>query len=290
MLAAVMLSTGCATRALWDAKVYRPVSVPNLMLSPQTNDVLVRYNEKCFAVLNNSKPLQAGGQHPADQIAAAPRTNETHQLQPRAYWLFASTNRAKYLPPEFVDPTNSSDWVSVPVAKLDTTTRISKHADLVWLRRDERWVPRTKPDPGRSITNTPERAHSIAAGTNALGQSLYITNAPPEHRYYWKLSSSPQRYLSMTNAPPPQGYYAASFGNNFALWRDGQEAGIFALPTYSTHGQRTFWRVVLTPVAISADVAVVGVIIGAAVAIGAGPGVAGGFGSPAPAVGAIGHL
>ena len=86
MLVPTLFATGCATRGLWDTKVHKPVSVPSLALSPQTEDVLVRYDEKCFFFPNGSK-----------------------QLQSRAYWLFASTNRAKLHPPEFVDPTNSSD-------------------------------------------------------------------------------------------------------------------------------------------------------------------------------------
>src|SRR5256885_7447580 len=35
-----MFTTGCATRALWDAKTHHPVSFPSLALSPQTEDVL----------------------------------------------------------------------------------------------------------------------------------------------------------------------------------------------------------------------------------------------------------
>jgi hypothetical protein len=42
----------------------------------------------------------------------------------------------------------------------------------------------------------------------------------------------------------------------FILWRAGKEAGTFALPAYSTHGQSTFWRVTLTPLAVTADAVV----------------------------------
>jgi hypothetical protein len=132
-------------------------------------------------------------------------------------------------------------------------------------------MPVTKPRAtGTTAPHAPLKPRIIPAGTNALGQRLFVANVPPEHGYYWKLSASPPRYVLTTNAPPEHGYYAVSYGDKLLLWHDGREAGQFTLPTYSTHGRTTFWRVVLTPLAVSADVAIVGTVLAAGVAMCAG--------------------
>jgi hypothetical protein len=279
-LALAMFSAGCATRALWDVKVFSPASGPSLAIAPQNEDVLVRYEEKCSSFRNQSKSLETNQTDLADNAAAAARKSEFETFQPRAFWLFARANGTRHDPPEFVEVTNSCGWTSIPIVNLEMKNGITNRADRVWLRRDERQVRMTK-------TKSPR---SISAGTNAIGQQLYITNAPPEHSYYRMLSASPPRYIAITDAPPDHGYYAVSVRHQFAIWHDGKEAGLYTLPVYSTHGHRTFWRVVLTPLAVTADAVVVGVVVGASVAIIAGPGIAGGMGSPAPAIGAAGHL
>jgi len=234
MLVPTMFATGCATtQALWGVKHHQPVSVPSLALSPQGDDILVRYDDRAVSV------------------------------QSQAYWLFASTNRTKNVPPEFVTETDSTGWLSIPVAILDTLNRtnaygptsvddaalqltggISNHADRVWLRRAN-----------------PKHADSVAAGTNALGTALSITNAPPEHGYYWRLSSSPPRYVSIADLPPERGYYAASFGDQFTLWREGKDVGTYVLPRYKTHAQTTVWRVALTPFTAATDTAIDATIV-----------------------------
>src|SRR6266478_5771875 len=125
MLVLAMFATGCATtQALWGVKHHRPDSVPNLALSPQGDDILVCYDDRAVSV------------------------------QSQVYWLFASTNRTRNVPPEFVAETNSAGWLSIPVAVLDTLNRTNAYrptsandaalkltgeipnpSDRVWLRR-----------------------------------------------------------------------------------------------------------------------------------------------------------
>jgi len=269
-IAAMTMFAGCATPALWDLKVHSPASAPTLKLSPQTEDVLVHYDEKCSGSLSTSTPSQTTSTALPGAVAATGRKKRTRQSQPRAYWLFASTNMVRHHSPEFVVVTNSTDWVSVPVVPLDMMQPITNRADFIWVRRDTVIFPAAKSGATKPVARTPMKApHSIAAGTNVLGQRLYMTNAAPEHGYYWKLSSSPPRYLLTTNASPEHGYYAVLYGDKLLLWHDGREAGQFTLPAYSTHGRTTFWRVALTPIAVSADVALVGTLLAVGIAAGA---------------------
>src|SRR6266481_5411458 len=219
-IAVMTMLTGCATPALWDSKLHSPASAPTLSLSPQYEDVLVRYDEKCSGVLNTSTkpPAITAGDRP-DDVAAVLRKEPAGQIEPRSYWLFASTNSARRYPSAFVVVTNSSDWVSIPVVPLDLIQPITNHADFVWLRRGDRPMPVTKPRATGTIApHAPLKPRIIPAGTNALGQRLFVTNDPPEHGYYWKLSASPPRYVLTTNAPPEHGYYAVSYGDKLLLW------------------------------------------------------------------------
>ena len=63
-----------------------------------------------------------------------------------------------------------------------------------------------------------------------LGQPLLVTNGLPERAFYYKLSSSPLRYILLTNAPPEHGYYAAAITPRFTLFREGSEVGTYSLP------------------------------------------------------------
>lgn len=263
LIASALLTTGCVTTgALWDQKFYSPASAPVLEFSAQKQDLLVHYDETCQA---GRDAFKARGTNQSDRLA----------FQPRAYWLFCSTNvappkssrttrRGEIFQPQFVATNDVLDGMIISLAKLDMTRKITTHADQNWLRHDP--VENRSGNPGLAaapLPVAPKLPHSIEAGTNALGQRLYITNALPEHGYYWKLSTSPLRYLTITNLPPEHGYYAASYGQYFFLWGEGKEIGAFNLPTYSTTAPSTFWKVALTPLTVTADVTIDGIICSA---------------------------
>lgn len=261
--------SGCATPALWDRKVHEAASVPRLEYSSERNDVLVQYQEgKCAWKL---KPLadRAWLAQPKHGLAK----DFDRLLEPRAYWLFAATNVAKRRPPPFVDLTNDNALMLIPLADLTKVQRFfTNPQDIEWLLKDSRgWRA------AASSNAPPEPAHFISAGTNVLGQSLYVTNARPKGSYYWKISASPTRYITLTNIPPEHGYYAALFQDQLALWRDGQELGTFQLPIYTTWGGATYWRIGLTPLAVAGDTTLIAVGTGLGLALG---GVAGGGGIP----------
>jgi hypothetical protein len=65
------------------------------------------------------------------------------------------------------------------------------------------------------------------------------------------------------DAPPERGYYAIQRWPGFELWRDGEEIGTFNFPhAYTESALPTFLRVVLTPLAATADAAIVVVVVG----------------------------
>ena len=140
--ALAMFTTGCTTAALWGRVDHSPKDV-TLLVSPHTQDVLVRYNEDIFT--NSFK-----------------QSVKSHQYQPRAYWLSAWTNTAKHHSPEFVDVTNSNDWISIPFV---TVTK-------------ER--PPPAPSPPSGSTN---QAQNAPVNHPFLSTTL-VTNALPEHGYY----------------------------------------------------------------------------------------------------------
>lgn len=219
--------TGCATPALWGVKEHGPAGPPTLKLSPKAERILVSYYEKpedLCSSFKSSKP-------------------DTQVLQNRAYWLFAPTKRGQR--PEFVEETNSSKWASIPVVSLNTNEPIPDQATLGRLQRN----------------SSPESPKTVY-GTNVHGQQVYLTNTEPERAYCWKLSSSPLAYISTADVPPKHGYYAVSYKDNLRLWYEGKDLGIFVLPTYTTQGRATIWRVALTPIAFGTDVAILGVLVG----------------------------
>jgi hypothetical protein len=242
IVATAMLATGCATPALWNVTEYQPVSALSLAVSPQSEDILVRYDERC---LTSSETWQSNEEAPAHSSSPARKKGQLTKVQARAYWLFASTNTAKHRAPDFVNLTNSDDLIFIPIADLHAVQQITNREDIHWLQH----APRR----ARHGAVIAER-HSINAGTNRLGQELYVTDAVPERGAYWLLSKSPRRYVCMTNAPTQHGYYAASVGTKFTVWRDGIDLGEYELPTYKRRGPPTFWRVALTPFAVAADV------------------------------------
>lgn len=230
-LGLMLFAAGCmTTHSLWDVKKHEPVSGPKLVQSSPATNIFVCYDERVSGMGWEFLPKK-----PA--------------IEPRAYWLFSSTN----VPPAFIEGAYSDSMDYVPVADLNcfdgTNTEefnsdaksalmrtIECRADLTWLKRDVRG-----------------HAAFIVAGVNASGEPLYVTNSLPTHAYYWKLSSTPLRYLFVTNTPPDEGFYAVSFGNRFTVWQDGKEIGTFSLPTYRTQAETTNWRIALTPVAVITD-------------------------------------
>ncbi len=67
----------------------------------------------------------------------------------------------------------------------------------------------------------------------------------------------------VTNTLPEHGYYAVAKGSKFEVWRDGEKMGRFKFPpSHSEWGPPTFWRVTLTPVAVTADTVGVVVVVG----------------------------
>jgi len=90
-----MFLTGCITTpALWKRVDHFPTDI-SVLVSSNTQEVLVRYNEGFFTNSFTSSGGATGYQF-------------------RAYWLIASTNKTDHSLPELVDVTNSNDWVAVP--------------------------------------------------------------------------------------------------------------------------------------------------------------------------------
>jgi hypothetical protein len=269
-LVLLLLNVGCVTKGVWGTKAYSAASLPGLAMPPEGKDILVRYDESCFTF-----PF-----------------SRAKEIQPRAYWLLTSTNRPKNTAPEFVKVTADTNWISVPLVPLDLRHFLTNKADRKWLVRDERWIPRSTGRQGKPMETPPKPPHSIFTGTNTLGQQLYVTNSVPERSFYWKISSSPERYVAVTNAPPEHGFYAASWMRKYVIWQEGNEVARFELPFFSTHGKTNVWRVVFTPFAVIADTALIGTAVGGILAIGAvasGAGIPTGA-SPGPGLSALGHL
>ena len=128
MLVLVALTQGCTTVSLWDCKNHHPEKI-YLATTPQTNNILVFYTDHI-------------------SYCVPPGDRAPYQFQPLAYWLFQSTNAPRQRLPEFVDVTNTSDLVKVPV---------------VYLRKS-------------SCTNAPLWLSNFSGVT--------VTNIPPEHGYY----------------------------------------------------------------------------------------------------------
>jgi len=238
------LATGCATPALWDVTRHRSAYVPTLAHSTGSCDILVHYDEKVSHISHK----------------------DGTQWEPRAFLLVATNLAARRS--DFVEITNSSEWIAIPLVKLDpqsgnlsnglfsvkdARSEIRKRVtnqDRAWLERDPPTSNKANP---RNNSPTSQHPDFIISGRNYFGQQLYVTNALPEKGYYWKLSASPRRYVSIDVIPPELGFYAASFGDQVTLWRDGREMGTFRLPDYNTYGRPTIWRVALTPFAVVAD-------------------------------------
>lgn len=258
VLAIPLLLSGCATPALWDRKVHVAASVPRLEYSAERNDVLVQYQEG--ACMWTVQPLADRNwlAQPKRRIAK----DFDQSLQPRAYWLFAATNVAKGHAPPFVDGTNESGRVMIALADLTPVQRLTNRLDMEWLHKDSRGQKAAA-----ASSAPPEPVYSIPAGTNVLGESLYVTNSRPERGYYWKLSASPARYITLSNAPPEQGYCASLFQDQLVMWRDGQELRTFQLPIYTTWGGATYWRVGLTPLAVVGDTALISLGTGMALSL-----------------------
>ncbi len=95
----MLFNVGCVTKGVWGAKAYRPVSLVSLEASPESEDVLVRYDHNCFTF-----PFSRS------------KTNTA-----RACWLLTSTNLPKNCPFQFVDATLSTNGLSVPLTQLNST-------------------------------------------------------------------------------------------------------------------------------------------------------------------------
>jgi len=76
------------------------------------------------------------------------------------------------------------------------------------------------------------------------------------------------RGLEGTNSLPA-GYCALplAYDQGFYLWKDGQQVGRFDLPIYFARPRATAGRIALTPLAVAADVVIVGTVVGAVVTI-----------------------
>lgn len=93
ILVAAVLTSGCASTALWEKKQFHPADQPDLRLAlnPQSRDVLVQYEEQC---------------------------EDSSKLRHRAYWLFEhATNRGSEGQPVFVRAKDYSGLI--PIALLD---------------------------------------------------------------------------------------------------------------------------------------------------------------------------
>jgi hypothetical protein len=91
LVVGALLTNGCATSTLWEPQSCHPAEQPALKLSvhEQTRDLLVEYKEQGA---------------------------EQKRFQPRAYWLFSSTNSiALQGKPVFVNPKALSGLVPVPL-------------------------------------------------------------------------------------------------------------------------------------------------------------------------------
>ena len=91
LLIVALLGSGCATSTLWEPQTFHPSDRPELKLAvhEESRDLLVQYKEQ---------------------------REEAKKLQPRAYWLLASTNGiAQRGKPVFVNPKNYTRLVSVPL-------------------------------------------------------------------------------------------------------------------------------------------------------------------------------
>ena len=128
MLVLATFTQGCITSSLWGRIDHSPGN-RYLATAPQTNDILVFYTDQIYY-----------RDHNVDRYF--------WQFQPRAYWLFASTNAPRHRLPEFVDVTNTSDLVKVPIIYLTKS----------------------------KSTNVPQALHCFS--------SVIVTNAPPKQGYY----------------------------------------------------------------------------------------------------------
>jgi hypothetical protein len=98
MVTAVVFIAGCSTPALWGIKSSSPNDI-RLTVAPQSQDVLVLYNEDIFT--NRFNP-----------------SHEVHRFEPRVYWLSSWTNATHHRMPEFIDATSSTNWTYIPFVLL----------------------------------------------------------------------------------------------------------------------------------------------------------------------------
>jgi hypothetical protein len=164
-------------------------------------------------------------------------------------WLL--TNSASTNSPAFVNPTNFADWISIPLVDV-------KPYGPIWL---------TESVACGAVTN-----HYCYYATNKNSAlRCFVTNAPPARGYYMPLPTVANQFIVAPDVPPTNGYYAASLGGRFTLWRDGQLVGNYTTPEYAIHPQCNWWRVALTPVAVTYDTACVCLLVAVCVAVNAPP-------------------
>lgn len=252
LMGMMLLCCGCVTQAVWGVKQHTSASAPILMLAPRTGDILVRYDERSRGPFA-SDPARARTREGVP-LTASKTPGKDELLAARAYWL-SHTNQPEH--PAFVEIPDTKDWVSIPVADLLMQQMITNRQDGDWIWRDPKSAGKKKG------TNAPAEITCIAAGRNAAGQPLFITNALPQGCYAVALQAAPPLFIFITNAPPEKGYYAVSYGDRFWLWCDGALEGNYRLPQYSTHEHATVLRVVATPLAVTADTTIVCAVIGA---------------------------
>jgi hypothetical protein len=107
LLVAAIMASGCATSKLWEEQSYHPADHPNLNLAldPKSREVLVEYQEQ---------------------------REEAKKYQPRAYWLFASTNSiAARGKPVFVNPKDYAGLTPIPLLNEATATNAPALAGYV---------------------------------------------------------------------------------------------------------------------------------------------------------------
>jgi hypothetical protein len=107
MLLVSMLTSGCATKALWEPQTYHPAERPELKLAvhEESRDLLAEYKEQ---------------------------REERKKYQSRAYWLFSSTNSiAQRGKPIFVSPKDYARLVPIPILEQVPATNAPPIAGYV---------------------------------------------------------------------------------------------------------------------------------------------------------------
>lgn len=158
-----------------------------------------------------------------------PPLGTTGPIETRAYLLSATTRSGEKA--EFIHLTNFDDWISIPIVNFSPVSQYELACASAILKTNCQFV----------------------VGTNVAGSVSYVTKVPPAHSYHMPLPNSGNLYIVATDKPPKTGYYAASLENEFTLWLDDKVVGTYELPNYTTHEKCTWWRVALTPVAVTGD-------------------------------------